>query len=373
MAIHIENFHIGSFRGIHDLNVANLNHINIIAGDNNCGKTSVLEALLLLRKPDDFNNILRIARLRDFNPFINPVPLYENFVNLFPRVMPGMEISLDSICRGKQMSCRLIGEQIKIMMDPEDLAKKINPSRRYTSKSSIETGNIEADAFTGTLQYDISGHKDSIPVEFDSYSSISGREIKRSNSINMLYLSPTDHLYSNVFGSILKNDTYKEICLRILQLFDTDIIDLIYSKNDNNSRPVENIKHAKLGNMPISTYGDGIKKVLSSANAIVMSAGGVLMIDEVETAIHSKYYDDIFRFLVKASIQFDVQVFITTQSIEAIDGLLSTQDYDKQNTEDNISVITFKKDTRNHRTYSRNLAGRNVYVNREEFGFEVRV
>lgn len=69
----------------------------------------------------------------------------------------------------------------------------------------------------------------------------------------------------------------------------------------------------------------------------------------------------------------DVQVFITTHSIEAIDGLLSTQDYEKQNTEDNISVITFKKDTHNQRTYSRNLAGRNVYVNREEFGFEVRV
>lgn len=84
MAIHIESINIGHFRGIHNLAVESLNHINIIAGDNNSGKTSVLEALLLLRNPNDFTNILRLARMRDTNTFFSGTPVYESFINLFP-------------------------------------------------------------------------------------------------------------------------------------------------------------------------------------------------------------------------------------------------------------------------------------------------
>jgi len=36
---------------------------------------------------------------------------------------------------------------------------------------------------------------------------------------------------------------------------------------------------------------------LSLANAIAQATGGVLLIDEVETAIHSKDYDDIFKLM----------------------------------------------------------------------------
>ena len=121
----------------------------------------------------------------------------------------------------------------------------------------------------------------------------------------------------------------------------------------------------------MSSYGDGIKKVLSLSNAIAMATGGILLIDEIETSIHKKYYYDIFRFLVKASKAFDVQVFITTHSIEAIDGILATQEYASQKNHDDICACTIKK-TRDG-TLSRILTGREVYENREAFGFEVRL
>ena len=57
----------------------------------------------------------------------------------------------------------------------------------------------------------------------------------------------------------------------------------------------------------------------------------------------------------------------------SIDGLLSTQDYEKQNQRDDISILTLKKDTSEPKTYSRVLAGRRVFANREQFGFEVRL
>lgn len=373
MAIHIESLKIGHFRGIHHLSVENLNHINIIAGDNNSGKTSVLEALLLLRNPNDFTNILRLARMRDVNVFFSGTSVYESFINLFPQDTLKMEITLDAICKGEHVAYRLLGEQKKIMMDPEDVIKNLYPAKRNRMMRDMDSELVEVDAFSGELIYKIAGDEDRLDIKIDAYAITSGREIKRNNYINITYLSPTDHVRGYVFSRVLRNDAYKEICLHILQLFDPAIVDLLILKNEDNNHSTEYIKHATLGNMPLSTYGDGIKKVLSLANAIAQAAGGVLLIDEVETAIHSKYYDDIFRFLVKASLQFDVQVFITTHSIEAIDGLLSTQDYEQQNQKDDISVLTFKKDSSEPRTYSRVLTGRHVYANREQFDFEVRL
>ena len=66
-----------------------------------------------------------------------------------------------------------------------------------------------------------------------------------------------------------------------------------------------------------------------------------------------------------------MQLFVTTHSIEAVDGLLATQEYEKQDVMDDISVITIKKE--NGKSYSRVLAGRDVAGDREAFGFEVRL
>jgi AAA15 family ATPase/GTPase len=142
--------------------------------------------------------------------------------------------------------------------------------------------------------------------------------------------------------------------------------------------PVEYIKHNKLGLMPVSTYGDGIKKVILLADRIAHAQNGVLLLDEIETAIHVRSYPDIFNFVVKACIEFNVQLFATTHSIEALDSILKTQynekteEYDKAQ-KDSIRVITFRKEENEGKTLSRVLSGEKVFQNRENFGFEVRI
>ena len=39
--------------------------------------------------------------------------------------------------------------------------------------------------------------------------------------------------------------------------------------------------------MPLSTYGDGIKKVIALAGRIADAQNGILLIDEIETSIHT--------------------------------------------------------------------------------------
>ncbi len=51
----IKNIYIETFRGIKNLRLENLAPINILTGDNNCGKTSILEVLQSLNSLGSFS------------------------------------------------------------------------------------------------------------------------------------------------------------------------------------------------------------------------------------------------------------------------------------------------------------------------------
>ena len=364
----INSLTIKDFRGIHALSIPALNRINLIVGDNNCGKTSVLEAVLLLRNPSDLSNLYKVAKLRDAAVFSSGITLFENFTYMFPQKEDHLSISVTAECDNVPVECTIIGEKKQILLDASEMRK--SSMSRYNSPIS-RSEEMEAEAFNGTILYQQDGASGELQLDLNSYSRASGTPVTKNKAINISYVSPFDHLRGNIVNRIIKEGSYKEICIAALQLFDPDITDILLLKSSEGNRPIEYLKHSRLGLMPISTYGDGIKKVLVLANAIANSAGGVLLIDEVETAIHKKYYDDIFNFLVKASRAFNVQMFITTHSIEAIDGLLSTQNYEDQTETDEISVVTIKK--AEQKSYSRVLSGRSVAEDRDAFGFEVRL
>lgn len=375
MAVYIENLQIEQFRGIQKLSIPHLNHINLVVGDNNCGKTSFLEALLLLRDPFDFTNTLRIARMRDTLTTYGGISVYEGLLTLFPHNFSFKEemrmIALTACCNGRDISYSLQGRLQTIMLDPEEQPNLFRYSTRtfYQAKDAIPS---ECQAFLGELLVNTGDYQEEQAVSFHEYSTVSGRDIPNNRFLNIVYLSPFDHLQGRLFSRILTNESYKNLCVAILRLFDPGITDLLLLKNEATNRSVECVKHKNLGIMPLSTYGDGIKKVLSIASGIAKAVNGILLIDEVETAIHSRYYEDVFRFIISACQKFDVQVFITSHSLEAIDSFLSIEDYDNTASfEDPISVVTLKKESSH--SYARVLSGRHVYQNREQFGFEVRL
>ena len=45
----VRDFTIGRYRGIEDLEIKDLANVNIFVGPNNCGKTSILEAVIFSR------------------------------------------------------------------------------------------------------------------------------------------------------------------------------------------------------------------------------------------------------------------------------------------------------------------------------------
>lgn len=367
MAVQISGFSISGFRGIQGLEVNNLNHINVIVGDNNCGKTSVLEALLLLRDPSNMVNTIRVARVRETSR-IYSVSNYESFIDLFSKTSNNLCINVSAAGNKKEINYELKGECCRIIVDPKELEKS-SYSILFGKEKPIK--EKEANAFRGQLISSINNTTHEEPVLYHEYTRITGMAITRKDVLRIRYLAPYDHIQGRVIDEVISNEEYKKLCVHILQLFDPNITDLLILKDTVSERYLEYIKHQHLGNMPVSTYGDGIKKVLSLANAIAKATNGVLLIDEIETAIHSKYYQEIFSFVVLACLQFNVQLFVTTHSIEALDAILKTQDYSNHPAEEKISVITLRKSS--NKTLSRVMPGRQVEMNREAFGFEVRI
>lgn len=65
----ITSLHIKNFRGFEDLEVKGLKRVNLFAGRNNSGKTSLLEAVFLLGGP---NNPMSPAQLRILRDSLAP-------------------------------------------------------------------------------------------------------------------------------------------------------------------------------------------------------------------------------------------------------------------------------------------------------------
>lgn len=191
------------------------------------------------------------------------------------------------------------------------------------------------------------------------------------------YIPSFGHLRYDLLQNIVDNPEYKNLVISILKQFDEDIVDICYTKADDGSF-LETVITEDGVNMPFSVYGDGIKKILYILNKLFDATDSILLIDEIETGLHKKYYDKLFPVVFELAKKLNVQLFIATHSMEAIDAILEYGKYDDiDNKIDPIKVITLKKveskDGKGSNVVARNVDGQYVYENRKAFEFEVRL
>ena len=382
--IYLSEYNVESFKGISNLKITDLGDVNIILGDNNCGKTSVLESIMLLKNTFDFTNVLRVSRLRNTGLFQNRLTAFEYFVYMFDQASDSMKISLNGTLNDNPVDFQIRGNFENVLVDNEVInatyprRKNLNDSQMSLWSSeddndeSVEVIEEEITEFRGTIKSLYGEKKRILPIKINELTSVTGARINKNSNINIEYISPVEHTTGSIFDRIVKKKEYKDEVLELVHLFDDNIFDFLYLKNERSFRFVEYVSHRTLGNIPLSSFGDGVKKAIALANRIVTASGGILLIDEIDTSLHSKYFDEIFSFVIKACMKSKIQLFITTHSMEAIDRFLNTQNYDNnKNENDLIRIITLRK--RNNQTYSRVMTGRDVYYDRMNFGFEVRI
>ena len=90
----------------------------------------------------------------------------------------------------------------------------------------------------------------------------------------------------------------------------------------NHGYPAIWIEMEDYGLVPISVFGDGLKKVLTLASAVVKMKNGVILIDEFETGIHKRALIQVAEWLAMVTDRYNVQVFLTTHSSDAIEAIV---------------------------------------------------
>ena len=66
-----------------------------------------------------------------------------------------------------------------------------------------------------------------------------------------------------------------------------------------------------------------MRRLLALSLALVQTANGVLLVDEIDTGLHWTVMEDMWRLVVDTARKSSVQVFATTHSLDCIRGLAS--------------------------------------------------
>ena len=371
----ITSIEINQFRGIKQLTVSDFSNVNLIVGDNNSGKTTFLEAIQLLFAKAQLSSVKNIIRQRTVLN-IHDNSFYTSFIKMFNVEQNEDLLDLDIYGESNNgpIEFEMTGRE-KTISGEEALQISTMSSRQKTYYRKSTTFIPETvKLFTGSI---ISQNGKKTIEKNVRFTSLDNTMVGPVTKREVQYISSFGHLRYDLLQNIVDNPEYKKLAISILKKFDESIVDICYTKADDESF-VESIITENGVNMPFSVYGDGIKKILYILNKLFDATDSILLIDEIETDLHKKYYDKLFPVVFELAKKLNVQLFIATHSMEAIDAILEYGKYENDtDSKDPIKVITLKKidsnDGKGSNVAARNVTGKYVYENRKAFEFEVRL
>lgn len=377
MANHIKNLQIDTFRGIQKLVIDDIGDVNIFVGDNNTGKTSVLEAIQILCEPDEYN-LVQISRRRErYRASIRmglsamDSILYLFDVNTKYKDDNFYKINISGIIDEALVDVSIKGNIVKQIVDLNEIAKYSYVAKNRLNHSVVE-GQEEIPTFVGEISSGVDGRTENRSnnnqkrhFEVNEFFRMM-RNNNQDKILNYKSVQTIDHIIENAFNKLIKNKEIKEQAVELLKEFDTNITDIRYINDEGRFVPVIESNNSN-EYIPLSLYGDGMKKALTMLNAMLDAESGVVLIDEFETALHTTAMNKVFKFILDLAYQLNVQVFLTTHSLEAVDKLLkSSGEYIE-----NVRVIRLKK--KEGITLAKVLKGNEALNDRKEYNMELRI
>ena len=184
-----------------------------------------------------------------------------------------------------------------------------------------------------------------------------------SYQLNRMQVS--SHSQQLLFPLFDKYKSGREAIVDLVREFDPDVLDINVASL-RGGRPALYVSHKRLGPAPLSVFGDALRRAVLLASTIQTLAGGVLLIDEMETGIHVSALKKVFAWLVKAARRFDVQIIATTHSLEAVDAVCESVN---EHVDD---LVTFHINQSDETTKVKRIAGEMLLRLRRERGLDVR-
>ena len=381
----IDNLTIHRFRGIRDLTLENLGQINLLVGINNSGKTTVLEAIYTYCNSLDPLAWLNTAWRREIKS--SRKSKLESLKWLFPQ---NIQNNSDYFYQGETkvsgngnfgvVELKATYQEFEEIWDStkdsneEDEEENLMDDRDNDNNEVRRGADLKLTFTPSKLIYKLDIFEDKnqeLPIskEFKIWENqpLTILNKYRSNWLSVDTITPFSHRTEQLQIKLLTDAILKNLkpeIVELISMIDSEIIDLdILDPTGKNSRLY--VIHKTLGFTPLSAFGDGVRRLLFMALTIAKLKDGILLIDELETAIHTEALLSSFSWLVKWCREMNIQLFATTHSLETVDAMLNASE--------------LKNDLVLYRLYQKDLETQAIRIDqvkltriRENLGLEVR-
>lgn len=307
---------IRNFRGFQDLTMDSLKAINLIAGENNTGKTSLLEAVFLLAGGGDSRMMLNSNVIRGLEPGNTEGESVKIF---WKHLFFGLNM---------EQSIEIQGNHPK----QGPLALKITPDRQSTtnldSAERISATN-QMDNISLVLQFQCNGKLSECRISRRKESGFEAQHplVRQFTAAILLPQKRTDHEDANRLGK-LRQKKQGDVVLEALQIIESKLKSI-----EENSSSGTNLIWGDIGLselVPLAAMGEGMNRI---ARIVLMIAstpkGSVVLVDEIENGLHHSILPDVWRYIDKVAQKFDTQIIATTHSYECIEAAHGSLDAER--------------------------------------------
>lgn len=318
MSHHLSELSIQSFRGLRQLHLQDLGRFNLFVGANNSGKTSILEAIGLFARPLDLQEWLNTAKRREITK--SKISWIELIEHLFPHNQKNGAVSFKPDIRINGRGAFGGRELLGILQQDEYLDLDAPEVDVYAH----ERIRVEITAHFSVMGTDELIEGWSVLELEEGSSQIPFSRRVREPYLPLAHITPyshrTERMQIETLSAAIENERLTEL-IQILQTLDPNIQDLVVLAPDGQT-PRIYLRHLKAGLLPLSVMGDGMRRTLAIAAVLSEVRNGVLLIDEIESAIHISALEKVFPWLLKQCQALNIQVFASTHSLEALDALM---------------------------------------------------
>jgi AAA15 family ATPase/GTPase len=299
---HLQYFKVENFKNFRSLELNNIGQFNLIAGDNNTGKTSVLEALL-------FDDNLSTLNRRLFHVFTERTNTRE-VKNEFDMYSFFLKKGVDAAKEGIRYFVKYNNPQIMQEYTYKGYRiEDLSPERQVVVKTKMVPAvpNI----YAASLQ-----NGSELEVLDLMFSSVAGIYYSPMVFFSQGYGADLIMFYSEF---IQKSKDSKQRFLKDLSCFidDVDDIEIVSSEIKGLS-----LIYLRIKNMdelvPLSMFGEGVNKLFRILCEIHKVKGGRLVIDEIDAGVHFSRFKRFWNTIILSAVQNDVQLFATTHNLECL-------------------------------------------------------
>lgn len=312
----LQNIKIKNFKKFAELNLQNFSRINVFIGNNNSGKSTVLEAIDICGTNDFYNSLQRSLRIKNIDEsraiMRRMMPVQQRF-----DLLGNVEDYLFNDTKFKQATFALSGENIlqntviSIGIDNKIDTEQINlREENFIQEHSLIKQSIN-------YKVTVSGNlKNESAIVIDNDNGLMSTRIKQPYKIyNVTYFQTKNiEVIGSLYSNLVKNKK-KNLLIEKLQVFDSSISNIELINGDFSVDVGKNVL------LPINYLGAGIISIVYLIIYILNSENGVLLIDELENGIYYKKFTNLIKTLDNLSHEFNVQLFITTHSNDFIRNL----------------------------------------------------